>query len=377
MDVKRVVHVFGIMNRGGAETFIMNVYRNIDRSKLQFDFIVHSNQKGDYDEEIIKLGGRIFYIDTNKGINHYKNNFNEVIDKYGDFIGVHSHVHQFSGIIVYLAYKKGIKIRISHSHTAKKDLNNSILRNVYSKTTGFLIKKYSTNMLACSQNASYALFHNDSNDDDRIQIIKNGIDIGAYLTYRKDKLYIRNELKIDENSLVIGHVGSFLDVKNHEFIMKIFYSVLKQNLNTHLILVGDGPNRIKIEELAKELNVSDKVSFLGKRSDVNRILPGIDIFILPSIYEGLPVSLIEAQASGKKCIISKNITKEVDMGLSLISFLDISDVSLWSYNIIRYNEEQRGNNNKITSEMIEYNLKDKGYDIKNTVNKLMDIYSIC
>lgn len=351
----RVLHVVVNMNRGGAETLIMNLYRNIDRSEVQFDFL--TCKMGVFDEEIIELGGTIHRIPylTEGGHFNYIKNLNEFFKKHSEYMIVHAHMDKMSGFVMREAKKARISVRIAHSHNTQSE--GGFTAKLYKYFAGRNISKFATHYMACSNRAADWLFKNKSKSS---ILLKNGIEIDKFTYSQILRDQIRDQLGIEKDSLVIGHVGRFCHQKNHSFLIEIFNELLKKQSNSILILVGGGPLRSKIEEQARVLNIEDRVKFLGIRSDINHLLQAFDIFAFPSHHEGLPVTLIEAQSAGLPCVISDGITKEVDMGIQLVEYAPLNNKRSWVERI----EKMTSNNNmrSIASQALSI----KGYDIKST-----------
>ncbi|MBD8071104.1 glycosyltransferase family 1 protein [Bacillus sp. PS06] len=359
----RVLHVVVNMNRGGAETLIMNLYRNIDRTRVQFDFL--TCKEGVFDSEIKELGGMVHRIPYVSDVGHfgYIKSLNHFFSTHHNYSIVHSHLNQMSGLVVREAKKNGIRYCITHSHNTGGE--GSFLAKSYKWYSRLHIAPYSDYTFACSQAAAKWLFGHKSNE---AKLLNNGIEPESFMYSPDIRLVKRKELGID-NQLVIGHVGRFTKQKNHKFIVGLFSEFLKKEPNSILLLCGDGVLRKEIEKKVNELNIQDNVKFLGVRSDINYLLQAFDIFIFPSLYEGLGVVLIEAQAAGLPCLISEEIPKEVDMGLNLVKPLDITRRDLWINELEELNKEKYNRNpSQLNS------LRERGYDIKVTAGWLQDFY---
>lgn len=362
----RVLHVVGIMNRGGLETLIMNIYRNIDRNKVQFDFLVHKEEKGVFEKEILELGGKIHRVPYVNKVGHfgYIRALKKFFHNHTEYKIVHSHMNAMSGFILKEAKKANIPIRISHSHTFNPKV--SILKSIYTGYSKKFINDNATHKFACSRKAGKWLY---GNNVDTV-VINNGIELDKFRYNEEDCKQKKRELSIDDSTIVIGHVGSFREAKNHDFLLDVFKYIEKRIDNVVLVLVGDGKLKKNIEQKAENLGIEHKIKFLGVRDDVHDILKIFDFMIFPSIYEGLGLSLIEAQASGVKCIISDVITKEVDMGLNLVDYINLSSpLSEWSKSILDNDKCKNRESNKIKDAILE-----KGYDIKYTVKYLEKLY---
>lgn len=331
----RILHCFGRMDRGGAETFIMNVYRNVNRNKVQFDFLVHTQTKCDYDDEIIELGGRIYRVPRYNIRNHYtyKREWKNLLSKHGrQWEFIHSHMTSTASIYLKIAKKYKIKT-ITHSHSTSPGFGiEAFIKDLMQKP----LKCISDYLFACSSAAGSSLFGEYTKRDNYF-ILNNAIDIDKFIFNRDIRDNKRKELKID-GKFVIGHVGSMYEVKNHTFIVDIFNEILKHNSNIVLLLVGDGTLRKSIEDKVLNLGLEEYVIFTGVRSDVPELLNTMDVLLFPSLYEGLPVTLIEAQASGLKCIISDSITKEVKI-TDNIEFVSLDQsIEYWSEQVMKYQD---------------------------------------
>ena len=301
----RVLQVVTYMGRGGLETMIMNYYRNIDRNKVQFDFLTHRDERWDYDDKIESLGGKIYHLPK---LNPFSKNYLNALDKFfkehKEYQIVHCHQDCLSGVVLKVAKKNGVRFTIAHAHSASQDKNLKYLIKVLAKKN---IKKYSDKMFACGEEAGKWMFETDN-----FEVLNNAIDTDLY-TYNKEKAdKVKKEFSI-ENKFVVGHVGRFNYPKNHKFIIDVFSEIQKIKEDSVLMLVGDGDLRSQIEQKVRDLGLSDKVIFTGVRSDVNDLMQGMDVFLFPSLYEGLPVTMVEAQASGLKCIISDKVPLECKM----------------------------------------------------------------
>lgn len=371
---KNVLHVIAGMNRGGAETLLMNIFRNIDRSKYRFFFLVHNEEEGIFDKEILELGGVIFRVENpKKNLRNYKKELNKIlINEKIDVI--HSHMYSFSGIILNVAKKVGTPVRIAHSHNTQDGYSTNLKRIVYRNLTKRLINKNATDLLGCSRDACYSLFGKTPDNDSRVKVIKNGIDISLYKSLKKveSKRNIINELKLSENATIIGHVGSFTRQKNHTKIIEIFQEYLNINNDAYLVLVGDGPLKNEIENETLNRGLSDKVFFLGIRNDIPNLMSGFDLFLFPSLFEGLGIVLIEAQAAGTICLVSDNIPKEADLNIGLLNTMNIDD-----YPIEWANKIDLVLNNKVELDKgsVIGALSNEGYNIQSTIKELTSIYN--
>ena len=364
--MKRVLHVLGGLNRGGIESFIMNLYRTIDRDSIQFDFLVFK-EGGDYYNEIISLGGTIFTLPPrNAGIVQYYKGIKAFFRQHsGDYVAVHLHAATLSSVFVLTESKRnGIPIRIIHSHSST--VKTSRLHYISHYFNKRRLHKYATHYFACSEKAAIWFYSNTKVWDD-VKYIKNGIISKLFEYNPTTRAEVRNTLCIDKNDIVLCHVGSFTKVKNHVFLLKVFCDFHKKNPQSKLMLIGEGPLKQDIESIADIYSVRDHVLFMGNRADVYKLLQAADVFVMPSLFEGLPVSLVEAQAAGLPVVCSDTIssdTKLIDSFTQLSLELPISE---WS-SVILYSASQKRENRRDT-------IIENGYDIQTTASFLVNIYS--
>lgn len=363
----RILQVVTQMARGGLESRLMDIYRNIDRSRVQFDFYTFRLEKGIFDDEIINMGGKIYY---NNSIESRLTNINK---EFCDFLKanhkykvVHAHMNQWCGLLLKSAKQASVPVRIAHSRTA---LNSNNLKNIMKNIIKISTKKYSTHMFAVSEKAGRWLFGNKAFKNGLVQVWPNGIEINKYKFDKNIRENKRKELKIEDDSFVIMHVGNFTYAKNHDFLIDIFNLVKKKQKNAKLVCVGGG-NKESIRQKVKKLEIIDDVLFLGSRNDVPDLLQAADIFLFPSIYEGLPGAVLEAQASGLPCIISDVISNEICI-TSLVEQMSLKDsATIWANKVLEYSEEHERKD--MSQEMIK-----AGFDIKEVSKKLEDFYINC
>jgi glycosyltransferase involved in cell wall biosynthesis len=347
------------MNDGGIETWLMNIYRHIDRTKIQFDFVVHTtNRKGYYDDEIEKLGGRIVHIPEFRiaNISKYKKTWEEIL-KRNDYKILHTHIRSTAPIYLKIARKYGIKT-ISHAHsTSNGKFPISLIKDMFQRN----IAVYSDMRLACSSEAGNWLFKNHS-----FRIIKNAIDVSLYKLNTEIRNEYRKKYDIDEDNVLIGHIGRFSYEKNHSFLLDIFVELYKRNKLFKLVLVGDGELRKGIENKIHIMGLTSSVIFTGVRSDIPKLLQMMDIFIFPSRYEGLGIALIEAQAAGLQCFISDVIPKEAII-TKTVNVISLKESAIeWAERIINTINTQRENTLSC--------IQDNGFNIKNVSRELEELY---
>ncbi|MBI9065664.1 MAG: glycosyltransferase family 1 protein [Salinivirgaceae bacterium] len=357
----RILQVLAGMNRGGSEAFIMNVYRNIDRSKVQFDFILYRKEECDFNEEIRQLGGRIFWVPRYTGKNHFKfkNAWNKFFKEHSEYKIIHGHVRSAASIYLSIARKYGLRT-IAHSHSTSS--RGNILEQLGKKILQYPIRKIADHLFACSEKAGKWLFGKNRN----FKVINNAIEVDKYIFEKSVRAAKRDELKI-KDKFVIGHIGTFTHPKNHSFLIDVFKEIHKKYSNAVLLLIGKGELQSIIEKKVNYLGLTENVIFTGVRADIPELLQAMDVFVFPSLFEGLPVTLIEAQASGLKCVVSDSITKEVGI-TDCLEFVSLKDSpAIWSNKIIdSFSCFIRKNNYE--------EVKTNGYDIQATSNWLEFFY---
>lgn len=353
----RVLHIVTYMGRGGLETMIMNYYRHIDRSKVQFDFLTHRDFRADYDAEIEALGGRIYRLPP---LNPFSKSYMEALGRFfsehPEYRIVHCHLDCMAGIPLKVAKQHGVPVRIAHAHSNSQTKDKKYLLKLWFKRN---IPANATCLFACSRAAGLWMFRTDN-----FQVMNNAIDTQQYAFDPDIRRNVRNELAIPADAQVFGHVGRFMAAKNHGFLIEVF-SKLPQN--TYLLLVGDGELREKIECQVRALDVRDRVLFAGVRTDVARMLQAMDVFLFPSLYEGLGIAVIEAQTAGMPCLISDGVPMECQKTIGLVHQLPLSaGADRWAQNALDLLKIHRQN----TTQQV----RDLGFDIIQNAQWLQDFY---
>ena len=359
----RILQVIEGLYAGGMESMLMNYFRNFDRDKIVFDFLIYS-PKAHFDDEVEKLGGKIYRI-TPRRQNPLKNYYELLrffqTHKEYQIVQVHQGINYFAPQIVCKLEK--VRHVISHTH----GMNPQLVQKqgfLFKWLTQPLIKNLSTDYIACSDGAAHQIFHSSISEGGKYRLMKNAIDIDKFAYDPIIRTQKRKELGI-ENCHVIGHVGNFTYPKNHPFIIKIFSKIAAIDSNAILLLAGEGCDKQKIEKMVNDLNIEDRVKFLGNRSDVNELLQAFDIFFFPSHYEGLPVSLVEAQASGIRCIVSTTITREVEVTKN-IKYLSLNDdEACWVDALMQFNYSREDTRKDILN---------AGFDIKHEAKQMTEYY---
>lgn len=356
----RVLQVVTDMRRGGLESMLMTYYRNIDRTKVQFDFLVHRDAKADYDDEILSLDGKIYHLPVlNPFSPSYYKAFNKFLAEHKEYNIIHVHQDCLSSIALKIAKKNGVPVRIGHSHTSSQNKN---LRYIIKKFYMRSIPKYATDLFACGKLAGDWMFKGAP-----FQIINNAINAKKFTYSEKVRAEVRAELNIDDGTFVLGTVGRFSEEKNHSFLIDVFNSVKKKNSNSKLIMIGCGLLLDDIKKKAETMGLRDDVLFLGTRSDVNRIMQAFDCFVLPSLFEGLSVVAVEAQASGCRCFFSDTVSPETALDKDNVFFIPLSQsADYWADYILANKNYQRCNTFDI--------IKECNYDIKSNAKWLEEYY---
>lgn len=359
MEPVCVLQVVTHMERGGLESMLMNYYRHIDRTKVQFDFLVHRQERAAYDDEIEVLGGKIYRLPRLVPWSiSYLSALNRFFAEHPEYKLIHVHQDCLSAVILKVAMNHRVSVRIAHSHNANQDKNLKYpLKLLYKRS----IPKYATKLFACGKDAGNWMFNGA-----KYQVINNAIETSTYTFSETRRKEVRRKLGIGEE-LVIGHVGRFNPQKNHPFLMDIFAALLKKEPNAVLLLVGGGEDMPKIQARAQSLGIADHVRFLGVRSDVADLMQAMDVFVLPSLYEGLPVTMVEAQASGLPCIISDKVPPECILTEGLVDIMPLSaSPETWAEKILEKRAIPR------TDRRAE--IAAHGFDITTEAVKLQEFY---
>jgi len=364
MAAKRVLIVLGKLKRGGAETLVMNIYRTIDRSVVQFDFIVHTPDRYDYDDEIESLGGKIYRFPQYNVLNHfeYKRCWNRFFAEHPEYRIIHAHMTGSASVFLPIAKKYGL-VTIAHSHIA---LSQKGIRQKVIDLYRLPLKNQADYLFACSNDAGVWMYGEKATKRGNYYIIRNGVDTDkfAFSSDKRDK--IRAELGLD-GKFVIGNVSRFHIQKNHYLLIDVFAEIKKENGNAVLLLVGDGDLRGAIEEKVKSLGLADSVIFTGVRTDIDCILSAMDVFIMTSFNEGLPVSLVEAQASGLHIVATDTISSEINL-TDLVEFCSLDDSpKKWACTALKYADGYERRNTKAE-------IAASGYDIVSTTEELKQFY---
>ncbi len=321
----RILHVLGGLDRGGAETMVMNLYRAIDKTQVQFDFITHTNRRQAYTEEIEKLGGKIYYFPKFKGINYFqlKGIWKKFFKDHPEYKILHSHVRSYASLYLPIAQKAGLKT-IIHSHSTS---NGKGLSSVVKRILQYPLRWQADYFFGCSKEAGVWLFGDKIVNSPKYHILQNAIDTELYKFNSEIRKEYRKKLGLGDKKTFI-HVGRFHPAKNHAFLLKVFAEIHKQDTNTVLLLAGDGELRPEIERQISELDLKKDVLLLGSRSDVPKLLMSADCFLFPSVWEGFGMVAVEAQAAGLPCICSDRVPSSVKV-TEFCKFISTDDLLTW------------------------------------------------
>lgn len=365
MEKVKVLAVLSGLSAGGAETMYMNLYRKMDKMRFAIDFLIFGEDNAFYADEVKKSGSNIFKMESVRasGINGFCKSIKKCICENGPYDVVHSHIDYLSGYVMKVAKKHNVRIRIAHSHSTSAYTHKGAMAELPMQYMRRMINRYATELLACSIESAKYMF--GSKQAKKAVIINNAIDLNRFADKGQyaDTNYFFQSVKRD----IILHIGRFVEPKNHEKLIDIFDAYLKKNNNSLLLLVGEGELKDRVIRLVEKKRLQDKIVFLGVRADIPQLLAIADVFVLPSKFEGLPVTLIEAQAMNVPCVVSDNIDKSVDCSLDLISFVDLDDINSWTQSIDQAIKKRTHSNNSDV-------MTDRGYNIEKNADIIERLY---
>lgn len=365
MAVKRILQVVGRMNRGGAESLLMELFRNIDRNEIMFDFMVHTEEECAYDEEIQRLGGRIYHVPRFTGVNFipYVKAWKLFFNEHDEYKIVHGHIGSSAAIYLAIAKNNGC-YTIAHSHntTSKYEKGfKSIIYQCFSYPTRYIADYF----FGCSKEAGLDRYGKKKCNSNNFSVLHNGIDVSKF-AFNKD---IREKLRMSyhlDNRFIVGVAGRITEQKNPFFIIEIFHEIKKLNKNAFLLWCGDGELRGGIEQKIKEYRLENDIELVGAVSNVNEFMQAFDIFLFPSLWEGLSISLIEAQTASLPCFISDVLSQEGDL-TNLIHRISLKkSANEWAKIILSESNSDRCNQSDI--------IKKNSYDIDSSVNMIRNFY---
>jgi len=356
-----VLHVIGSLDMGGSQMFVLNLYNHIDRSKIQFDFIVREGKKYLLEDKIQALGGKIYKLPALRLTNYltYVSAWKKFFKEHPEYKVIHGHVRSTAAIYLRIAKSFGCKT-ISHSHSTH---NTQGLSAIVKAILQFPIRFIADYFFACSQAAGEWLFGDQIVKQNNFFVVPNAIDTAKFAYNLSTRQKMRHKLNL-ENNFVVGHVGRLDIPKNHIFLLKIFAEVYKQNQQARLLLLGDGPLKQKLIAKTKELHIESAVNFCGNQYATD-YYQAIDVFVFPSLYEGLPVSLVEAQVNGLPCLIADTITKQAKQ-TDLVHFMGLKQSTQeWANKAVQIADKQTSANRQQAAKK----MCQAGYDIKDVVKQ--------
>lgn len=321
---------------GGIENFIMNIYRNIDKNKVQFDFLIHGEQESYFEDEIKQLGGEIYRVPFSRHYKEYTKQMKLILNKNREkYQAIHIHAsYAMAYFDAKIAQKSKMKNIIVHSHSAN---NNMVKRKLIHYVLKSKLSEIADYRLACSKEAANWMFSNKE-----YKKINNAIDTEKYKYNSIVREKIRKDRKLEEK-FVVGHVGRFAPAKNHEFLLRIFKEITKREKETVLLLVGEGELKEKIKQRAQELEILEQIIFVGNSKNVEELLQAMDVFVFPSLFEGFGLSVLEAQTTGLPCFLADHITKEVNV-TGLVEFIALKETpKYWAEKILDKKDKTREN----------------------------------
>lgn len=362
----RILHCVTIMDRHGLENRLMDIYRNVDRSLIQFDFMTNRAEAGEFDAEIEQLGGRVYHMSriTPKSFFHYIGELQTFFQEHPEYKIVHSHLNTLSTWPLLIAKRAGVPVRIAHSRNASMDRN---IKMVYKAFSRLFINNQATERFACSRSAGIWLFGKKQVEQDTFHVIPNAIQLDNFLYSEDKRRKMRCELGIKEKELAVVCVARFYRQKNHDFLLRVFSEIKKKNPNSRLYLVGQGKLEQEIRAQILELGLIDSVVFLGSRADVGDVLTAMDAFIFPSFYEGFGTVMIEAQCSALPILASDSIPRETKL-CDCVEFASIKESPVaWAEKILELIKKiERMDNSAL--------IRENGYDIRQSYAWMQQFY---
>lgn len=384
MEQINVLVLITVMDRAGAETMMMNYLRNINREKIHIDFLINRAEKADYEEEIEKLGSRVYHMcPLYPGkFRRYKKEFRQFLENHPEYKIIHSHLEERSYFALKIAKQMKVPIRIVHAHSMPKHFDIKMPVRYYFRKK---VQKYCTHRFACGEEAAKWLFGTNACIElkDAVEsgnlsaypiLMKNAVDTTEFYADETKRKKIRKQLKIKDKELVIGHIGRFTYEKNHPFLVDIFNIVNQYMPDSRLLLIGGGKPQKEVETKAnikkkvKQLGINSKVKFLGVRDDINDLMNGMDILVMPSISEGFPVTLMEAQSAGLRCLVSDRVSYQCNVTEEMQYMSLEQGEEEWANKILSFCTLQ------LNAEEMNEKVKVAGFDIKQNAEWLEKFY---
>ena len=357
----RVLHMIASLDVGGSQTMMMNIYRNIDREKIQFDFVIDRPEETYFADEIKSLGGRVYTMTPFHGTNagEIKRDWNNFFYTHPEYRILHSHVRSYASLYLPVARAHGVKT-IIHSHSTS---TGGGVKGAVKSVMQMPLRYQADVLMACSVDAGIWLFGKRACESERFVLLPNGIDVRRFVLNPEKRKQYRQELGL-EGRWVIGNVGRFYDVKNHTFLLDAFQKAHEREEDAVLLLVGVGPLQQEMAQKAVDLGVAEQVIMTGNRDDVPELLGAMDVFAFPSLWEGLPMTVVEAQAAGLPCVLSDTITREVDVS-PLVRYLPLGDPERWADAMLERRPRLDATKNIVKA----------GFDIRASAKRLSALYT--
>ncbi len=372
----RVLHVLGSLGVGGVETWLVRMSRALDRDRFALDFQLHVPDEGPYATAVRQLGSRVFVNPHTRSPGRYAAALSRVLRREGPYDVVHSHVHDFSGLVLAVAAMNGVGRRVAHAHTdsTTTDRRGPARRRVYLSAMRRLIARFMCAGLAASGEAARSLFGERWAEDGRVRLLPCGLDLTVF-DAALDPAAVRDELGLPVDAPVVGHVGRFDEPKNHGFLVDVAVEVVRALPSARFLWVGDGPLRARTVERVRESGLSDRIVMPGSRADVPRLLAAMDTFVFPSLWEGMPVSLVEAQASGLPCTVSSSVTREACVVTDLVTRLPLdAGAAAWGRAVVRALEARDRSRERARRGALE-TLRDTPFDVRAGARALESLYA--
>lgn len=362
--MKSVLYVVDKMNRGGAETFLMNILRNINKDKYAIYFLCFGNDKFDYQDEIEQLGGKIIRIPRHTNPLRLIREIRQVIRRYGVEV-IHAHIQLASMYSIIAGRLERVSTRLTHSHSMSAGRAGGLAYKIYEFVAKKVIGYYSTHLIACGEEAGRYLFSKRP-----FEVIVNGIVLADFAFSAERRSDFRRQHGFGDDDFLIGMVARLEEVKNHKFAIEVFRRYCERHPKARLVLAGRGSLQRDLERLVEKSGLAERVVFLGLVEDTASLYSGLDLVIMPSLYEGLPVSLVEAQANSLRCLCSDRVDKDSNVG-GLVEFLSIDNdpYDEWSAAIAKHSAARREHMPNVIERITE-----NGYNISETVKRLEEIY---
>lgn len=357
----RILQMIGGLNMGGSQAFVMNLYRNIDKSQIQFDFVLDHPNERFFVPEVEKMGAKVYFLPSfnGKNANEVIKSWNHFFEEHKEYRVLHSHIRSYASLYIHVAKKHGVKT-IIHSHSTS---NGSGISSVVKAIMQYPLRYQADILASCSNYAGNWLFGKKKCKSEKYVFLPNAINLETYKIDPTIREQYRKNLNVS-NERVYCHVGRLHEAKNHMFLLEVFNEIRIRESNSHLLIVGAGTLEEKIKEKIRELELEKHVSMLGARNDVAQLMMASDVFLFPSKWEGLPVTVVEAQASGLPCLISDRITHDVVLS-DLVEMMNLSSSIQWAERAIKMSGRKD----------VHANIISAGFSVNDLAKKMLKLYN--